>query len=84
MSEFRDLSPTQVNALCNVAFGGRGLGSDVHPRTLKSLVDRGLIEEVEREDRRGAFRFVWTEYEMPLPVHIRFCEWCSEVAAAES
>jgi hypothetical protein len=76
--DFDSLSEPQIDALANVAFGGRGAG--LYRQTARSLVKRGLIVEVVR--REGGFR--WVEYEMPLAVHVAFCYWCrdrEEVAA---
>lgn len=75
---FSKLSDRQLDVLCNVAFGGHG--GYCNPRTLKSLAERGLIEKVEITDRTRMGTFVWATYEMPLHVHIQFCEWCSKTA----
>lgn len=73
--EFGSLSEQQVDALCNVAFGGHGAG--VSPRTLKSLERRGLIASVPVHKREGNVLFSLLVWEMPLGVHIAFCDWCS-------
>jgi len=76
--DFSGLSARQIAALCAVAFGGNG--ASFHPRTLESLAKRGLIEPVQMAERSpefGGATFLWTDYVMPLPVHIAFCEWCS-------
>jgi hypothetical protein len=78
VTDFSGLTKTQVDWLCEVAFGGRtGM---INPRTAKVLVDRGLIERVERQVGRDRFGPITVfDYVMPLGVHIDFCEWCSEV-----
>ena len=51
------------------------------PKTLKALLEAGLIEETGGEIRRdalGAYRV--PTYEMPIPVHM---QWCSAVAARD-
>lgn len=73
--QFDALSDRQLDALCNVAFGGHGSG--IAPRTLASLHKRGLIEPVERHDRQGNLLFAITTWTMPLHVHVAFCAWCS-------
>lgn len=47
-----------------------------HPATLKKLERLGLI--IGRDEHLGG-RFPMTirRYEMPLPIHIRWCDWCS-------
>lgn len=73
----RGLSPAQIGALGNVAFGKHGYG--VSRRTLEVLERRGLIERhpMEKTDRLGTVR--WDEWTMPMSVHIDFCEWCSQL-----
>lgn len=46
--------------------------------TLRSLVKLELIEEVAEPEIHNGMRFVIIRYTMPLPVHIRWCEWCSK------
>jgi len=51
-------------------------------KTLKALLDAGLIEETGGEIRRdalGSYRI--PTYEMPIPVHM---QWCSAVAATDA
>jgi hypothetical protein len=72
---FSALNARQLEALSDVAFGGTG--RTFHPRTLESLVRLELIEPVQRSEQTGMGEFRWTEYTMPLGVHIAFCEWCS-------
>lgn len=72
---FDGLSLCQLDALCNVAFGGNGGG--VNQRTLKSLRMRGLVEPVVRQEREGNMLFSVTTWTMPIHVHIAFCDWCS-------
>lgn len=51
------------------------------PKTLKTLLDAGLIVDVGGEVRRdalGSYRI--PAYEMPIPVHM---QWCSAVAATD-
>jgi hypothetical protein len=49
-------------------------------RTLTALLARGVVERVHRESRDpiSGFTFSWWEYHVPLPVHMQWCEWCSE------
>ena len=73
---FDDLTARQIAGLGNVAFGQHGAG--LHSFTLVRLANLGLIvpEVVEEQTRQGRLRY--TRWEMPLPVHIAFCEWCSK------
>ena len=74
---FGSLSKRQIEALCDVAFGGNGWGfSD---RTMKSLERHGLIEPQKvtlAEPSQIPMRV--TVWEMPIGAHIDFCAWCSE------
>lgn len=49
-----------------------------HSRVLKYLLAKKLIEEVvqEEKDRMGTFRI--RRYVVPLPIHIAWCEYCSQ------
>jgi hypothetical protein len=72
MELFDQLSERQIEALCNVAFGGNGGGQN--RRTLESLVRWKVIERVTVPDGPFSHRFEW---EMPAAVHIDFCAWCA-------
>lgn len=74
-SGFDSLTPYQIEVLCNVAFGGQGAAC--RPQTLYLLEQRGLIEACVHRERVGSLSYSWTRYEMPVGVHIDFCEWCA-------
>ena len=80
-TDFNWLTPAQLDVLCNVAFGGQGRGC--HPRTLTSLERRGLIGRVTHVAQVALGSFTWSDWEMPLAVHIEFCQWCDEVGALD-
>ncbi len=42
-------------------------------RTVKKLIDRGLLIEHERRHEGVAV----LEYEVPIPVHMAWCEYCT-------
>jgi hypothetical protein len=42
--------------------------------TVKKLIERGLV--VQHEYKRGDFSVA--EYEVPIPVHMAWCAYCSE------
>lgn len=46
-------------------------------RTLKALLTKGLIEERE-EKLYGHPPVTVKRYVVPTPVHMAWCEWCSE------
>jgi hypothetical protein len=75
---FDRLTKPQTEVLANVAFGGKGGGCN--SRTLESLERKGLIGGIEDESPGplGVFRF--RRWDMPMPVHIAFCAWCSEIS----
>jgi hypothetical protein len=68
---FGELTPAQIDSAANVAFGGRGVGC--HPRNLQSLAKRHLIVASKQEDRTRGVPFRWTEWSMPIDVHVAFC-----------
>jgi hypothetical protein len=69
--DFDLLSKKQIEAMDLLSMNMDG---GLHPRTLASLVKKGMI--IQQDDHDGP----WTihRYFMPLPVHIRWCEWCSK------
>jgi hypothetical protein len=69
----RKLSKAQRNALDQLATGQPG--NMFHPKTITSLLDLELIEAVPRRDGN----FSWMDYNVPIRVHIA---WCN-VASAE-
>lgn len=71
---FAGLSKPQIAALGNVAFGGTGAG--VPRKTMAKLLERNLIVPIVRSSSDILGRFTWTEYAMPIDVHVRFCEFC--------
>jgi hypothetical protein len=80
LAVFDKLSNIQIEALCNVAFGGHGAGCN--PRTLESLAKIEidgfpLICKIVHRLYYEPFDTTIRTWEMSLPVHIKFCEWCS-------
>lgn len=48
-------------------------------RTRRALVDKGLIVRVgSRYIGNPPFQVELPEFEVPIPVHMQWCEWCSE------
>jgi hypothetical protein len=74
-----DLSKAQADALDRSGCGDFTL-SGVSPKTMKKLLDEGLLrqcgEKVICRDRFGTVAV--PEYEMPLPVHIEWTLWNAE------
>ena len=63
------------------------IGNDLghHPRTLASLVARGLIE-TRPEEMPGPFpgtTMTVDRYDVPLAVHAAWCSWCAENVSAD-
>ena len=49
-----------------------------HPATLAALLRRGLIEKVgERVIGAPPLQVHVPVYEVPLPLHMAWCEWCA-------
>jgi len=73
----RKLSPYQRDTLGRIAIGDDRF---IHPKTAEALQKRGLI--VSRKETHSCssdrFRVVVTRYDVPIPVHMAWCEWCSE------
>ncbi len=73
---FDNLPAKQAAAFEQIATGNdRGH----HPATLRALVNKGYISEWAQTIGRDGFGDITVmRYEVPIPVHIRWCEWCSE------
>ncbi len=67
---FEGLTKAQTNLLGRIACGDDSM-IDAH--TIAPLVERGLVER--REERSGMFAVY--RYSVPLPVHIRWAQWCA-------
>jgi hypothetical protein len=76
--DFDALTEKQRDLLGHIAM----LGGSGHPRTIESLLKRGLIEEYS-ETLPGRFPVVIKRYTMPIWVHIQWCEWCSRHCAED-
>lgn len=77
MKTFRRLTKAQNRAFEDVAT----MNVSVHlDKTLKALERYGLIQQIgEKVICRDRFGIVTTAvYEVPLPIHIEWCKWCSE------
>lgn len=48
-----------------------------HPKTLRVLLNRGLIVAAEELDQRGWPPLMITRYHVPLPIHMKWCAWCA-------
>lgn len=70
------LTPAQQQVLSACAVGQDG---GHNPRTLEALVKKGLLERKTQKD--GMFKI--PRYDMPLAVHIDWCEWCAETGEDE-
>lgn len=70
---FERMSPAQRNAMNHVAFSGYATSRIPTEKTLKSLVDAGLIVERKRAMRDGFGAYEITDYEMPIDIHMVWC-----------
>ena len=54
------------------------IGNDkgIHTSTAKSLIKKGLIKQYYQTFQGCLVRVV--RYQVPLDVHAKWCEWCSE------
>ena len=75
-------SPAQVEIFEAIATGQT---PPLRPRSLAALVRDGLVEKVGMKtlghDALGAIEVAI--YEVPLPVHMQWCQWCAENVAEE-
>lgn len=78
---FLNLSKAQERALSLIAIN---MHPFAHPKTIKVLLDKGLIVKHERtiygkgNSPIDRIPMGTNDYEVPLPVHYEWCKWCSE------
>ena len=74
MIDFNQLSKPQLRVFEQVA-----VGNDIGhpPRTLESLKDSGYLQS-ELQYLSGWLPVAVCKYSVPIPVHIAWCQWCSE------
>jgi len=71
-----DVTPAQQEAFEQIATGS---GMAHHPTTLAALERKGLIEQVgERVFGSGPLAVRIPVHEVPIPIHMAWCEWCAE------
>lgn len=71
MKTFRNLTPAQSRVFEQIAIGNdRGHNY----RIINRLFAAGLID---REEVRDGYFHTW-RYFVPLPLHMEWCQWCSE------
>lgn len=76
---FDALSEPQRHALGCIAMGqDHGIAEG----TLQALLRRMLIEE-EHVPLRSDPRIFVTRYYVPIPIHMAWCQWCSDNITAE-
>jgi hypothetical protein len=68
------LTPRQRDVLGQIAVGQ---DSGHHPAVLAALEARGLIVGY-RETLPGRFPVEIVRWEVPVHIHIQWCEWCSQ------
>lgn len=72
MKRFLNLPKAQADTFEQIACGNdRG----VNRRTAEALIEKSLIIQREQNMGRGLTIF---RYEVPIPVHMEWCQWCSE------
>lgn len=55
-------------------------GSLVPKKTMAVLLERGLVEHIGNQKfGSGPLAVLVKEYDVPIPVHVQWCQWCSEV-----
>ncbi len=73
----KGLSPRAVEAFERICIGDRL--PQMTGATVNKLLAKGLIEkgpEKQLGDRLGKFSI--PQYQVPMPLFIQWCEWCSE------
>ena len=77
LDAIRGLSDAQRRAFDQCCINN-GMGHN--PRTMAALERKRLVvpHEVVLREPTGRWPVTVIDYEVPLPVHITWCEWCAE------
>lgn len=73
---FRNLTDQQSQVFEQIA-----IGNDTRHNyaTIKSLLRKGFIERVGQMERtKSGLVIEINRYQVPLPIHIEWCAWCSQ------
>lgn len=73
--KFDKLGHRQIEALCEVAFGGDPWR--LRRKMLARLEDLGLVERYDEPHRDAFGAYTVPRWSMPISVHMAFCDWCS-------
>ena len=86
MERFRGLPQKQHDAFEQIAVGNdRGH----HNRTLAALERKGLIVSYREplggnlSRRYERIPLIMTHFQVPLPIHMEWCQWCEETTTTE-
>lgn len=72
----RGMTKPQIDAFERIAIGQ---DAPIHPKSAGALLARGLIIGQKVTIGRDAFGPIEImRYHVPLPIHVQWCEWCSE------
>jgi hypothetical protein len=77
---FSTLPPTQQDCLAAYAFPGLSQPQPWARATTASLVAKGLLERRDHDKGGG---LTVHDFEMPIAVHMAWCEWCSDEISDE-
>ena len=73
------LSTDEIDALGEYAFPGLVIPGDWPPDVLDRLVAKGLLIRHRHQHPSPGIPVIVEDYELPLAVHIAYCEWCGEL-----
>lgn len=80
----KGMTPRQIEAFEQIATGDAL--PIAHRRTLASLEALRLIERLaDKELGRDRFGAIFVpQYQVPIPIHMQWCQWCSEQSESAS
>jgi len=68
------LTKAQFDTFCRIAVGD---DTRVSSRVAKALIGKGLINRYEEIVSETPIPTVIIRYEVPIPIHIEWAQWCS-------
>jgi hypothetical protein len=81
--DFSNLTDAQQRVLTFQGWQAGDRMRQPHKTTVKKLIARGLVIERDHVSGKPPITFHVTEYEVPMHIHIAWCNYCAELEAAK-
>jgi predicted thioredoxin/glutaredoxin len=79
MPRFRNLTAVQERAFEHIAINSHAAVAH-SPAVLRRLEEKGLLVGRDVVEGKPPVTFTYRVYEVPIPVHMEWCQWCERYA----